>query len=170
MKKLLKSILAIVAGLTMAISFAGCSVDTSKYEGDWKLTQINNTSIEDKAAADGVDVSAYQGTIKVSKDSAVMGTGGNSETFKITPKKNGFELLDTDGKTIIMSFTYDDAAKTLSCDVDANGTKLTYKYEKGTYPVTEAPVATEAVVEGGESIDVESDDMFESLVSEGTVE
>lgn len=145
--KTMKKILAVVLMAAVVVCCTACGgLDMNKVKGDWTVETASGKTVEEIAAANGVDIAAVTMNATVTNDSFTLSSATGSVTYKIKVKGNGFECVD-DFENVFMSVAYDSAKDTLTFQLkQADGTVLDYVMKRGTADLT---VSTGSTAEAG---------------------
>lgn len=135
--KTMKKILAIVLMAAVVVCCTACSgLDMNKVKGDWTVETAAGKTVEEIAAANGVDIAAVTMNATVTTDSFTLSSATGSVTYKIKVKGNGFECID-DFDNVFMSVAYDSAKDTISFKLaQPDGTTFDYVMKRGTADLT----------------------------------
>ena len=149
----MKKVLAIVLMAAVVVCCTACGgLDMSKVKGNWTLETAAGKTVEEIAAANGVDIASVTMNATVTDDSFTLSSVTGSETYKIQVRANGFECLD-DSKNVVMGVIYDSAKDTLTFQLkQADGSVMDCVMKKGTadLTVTTAPAdSTGSTAEAG---------------------
>ena len=145
----MKKILAIVLMAAVVVCCTACGLDMSKVKGDWTVETASGKTVEEIAAANGVDIAAVTMNATVTNDSFTLSSATGSVTYKIKVKGNGFECVD-DFENVFMTVAYDSAKDTLSFKLtQPDGTALDYVMKRGTADLTVSTVSTGSTAEAG---------------------
>ena len=127
-------------------------LDMSKVKGNWTLETAAGKTVEEIAAANGVDIAAVTMNATVTTDSFTLSSATGSVTYKIKVKGNGFDCVD-DFENVFMTVAYDSAKDTISFKLaQPDGTTFDYVMKRGTadLTVTTAPAdSTGSTAEAG---------------------
>lgn len=145
--KTMKKILAIVLMAAVVVCCTACGrLDMNKVKGDWTVETAAGKTVEEIAAANGVDIAAVTMNATVTTDSFTLSSATGSVTYKIKVKGNGFECID-DFDNVFMSVAYDSAKDTISFKLaQPDGTTFDYVMKRGTADLT---VSTGSTAEAG---------------------
>lgn len=145
--KTMKKILAIVLMAAVVVCCTACGgLDMNKVKGDWTVETAAGKTVEEIAAANGVDIAAVTMNATVTTDSFTLSSATGSVTYKIKVKGNGFECVD-DFENVFMSVAYDSAKDTISFKLaQPDGTTFDYVMKRGTADLT---VSTGSTAEAG---------------------
>lgn len=151
--KTMKKILAVVLMAAVVVCCTACGgLDMNKVKGDWTVETAAGKTVEEIAAANGVDIAAVTMNATVTNDSFTLSSATGSVTYKIKVKGNGFECVD-DFENVFMTVAYDSAKDTLSFKLaQPDGTTFDYVMKRGTadLTVTTAPAdSTGSTAEAG---------------------
>ena len=113
MKNTIKRIAAFVLTAAIVLCCASCGLDMNKVKGDWTVETAAGKTVEEIAAANGVDIAAVTMNATVTNDSFTLSSATGSVTYKIKVKGNGFECID-DFENVFMTVAYDSAKDTLT--------------------------------------------------------
>lgn len=145
----MKKILAIVLMAALVVCCTACGLDMNKVKGDWTVETAAGKTVEEIAAANGVDIAAVTMNATVTTDSFTLSSATGSVTYKIKVKGNGFECVD-DFENVFMSVAYDSAKDTLTFQLkQADGTVLDYVMKRGTADLTVSTGSTGSTAEAG---------------------
>lgn len=145
--KTMKKILAIVLMAAVVVCCTACGgLDMNKVKGDWTVETAAGKTVEEIAAANGVDIAAVTMNATVTNDSFTLSSATGSVTYKIKVKGNGFECID-DFDNVFMTVAYDSAKDTISFKLaQPDGTTFDYVMKRGTADLT---VSTGSTAEAG---------------------
>ena len=144
MKKKLAIVLMLMAAVVVCCT--ACGLDMSKVKGDWTVETAAGKTVEEIAAANGVDIASVTMNATVTTDSFTLSSATGSVTYKIKVKGNGFECID-DFDNVFMTVAYDSAKDTISFKLaQADGTTIEYVMTRGTADLT---VSTGSTAEAG---------------------
>ena len=150
--KTMKKVLAIVLMAAVVVCCTACGLDMSKVKGDWTVETAAGKTVEEIAAANGVDIAAVTMNATVTTDSFTISSATGSATYKIKVKGNGFECVD-DFENVFMSVAYDSAKDTLSFKLtQPDGSAVDYVMKRGTADLT---VSTGSTAEADSDSDEE---------------
>ena len=142
----MKKILAVVLMAAVVVCCTACGLDMDKGKGDWTVEAAGGKTVEEIAAANGVDIASVTMNATVTDDSFTLSSVTGSETYKIQVRANGFECLD-DSKNVVMGVVYDSAKDTLTFQLkQADGNVMDCVMKKGTADLT---VSTDSTAEDG---------------------
>ena len=143
----MKKILAVVLMAAVVVCCTACGgLDMSKVKGDWTVETAAGKTVEEIAAANGVDIAAVTMNATVTNDSFTLSSATGSVTYKIKVKGNGFECID-DFENVFMTVAYDSAKDTISFKLaQPDGTTFEYVMKRGTADLT---VSTDSTAEDG---------------------
>ena len=135
--KTMKKILVIVLMAAVVVCCTACGgLDMNKVKGDWTVETAAGKTVEEIAAANGVDIAAVTMNATVTNDSFTLSSATGSVTYKIKVKGNGFECID-DFENVFMTVAYDSAKDTISFKLaQADGTTIEYVMTRGTADLT----------------------------------
>ena len=146
MKNTIKRIAAFVLTAAIVLCCASCGLDMNKVKGDWTVETAAGKTVEEIAAANGVDIAAVTMNATVTNDSFTLSSATGSVTYKIKVKGNGFECID-DFENVFMTVAYDSAKDTISFKLaQPDGTTFDYVMKRGTADLT---VSTGSAEEDG---------------------
>ena len=152
MKNTIKRIAAFVLTAAIVLCCASCGLDMNKVKGDWTVETAAGKTVEEIAAANGVDIAAVTMNATVTNDSFTLSSATGSVTYKIKVKGNGFECVD-DFENVFMSVAYDSAKDTLSFKLtQPDGSAVDYVMKRGTADLT---VSTGSTAEADSDSDEE---------------
>ena len=139
----MKKILAVVLMAAVVVCCTACGgLDMSKVKGNWTLETAAGKTVEEIAAANGVDIASVTMNATVTNDSFTLSSATGSVTYKIKVKGNGFECID-DFENVFMTVAYDSAKDTLSFKLaQPDGTTFDYVMKRGTADLTVPTVPT----------------------------
>ena len=148
-----KKILVIVLMAAVLVCCTACGgLDMSKVKGNWTLETAAGKTVEEIAAANGVDIASVTMNATVTTDSFTLSSATGSVTYKIKVKGNGFECID-DFENVFMTVAYDSAKDTISFKLaQPDGTTFDYVMKRGTADLT---VSTDPTAEDGSVSDEE---------------
>lgn len=147
--KTMKKVLAIVLMAAVVVCCTACGLDMNKVKGDWTVETAAGKTVEEIAAANGVDIAAVTMNATVTNDSFTLSSATGSVTYKIKVKGNGFECVD-DFENVFMTVAYDSAKDTLSFKLtQPDGTTFDYVMKRGTADLTVSTVSTGSTAEAG---------------------
>ena len=148
--KTMKRILAVVLMAAVVVCCTACGgLDMNKVKGDWTVETAAGKTVEEIAAANGVDIAAVTMNATVTKDSFTLSSATGSVTYKIKVKGNGFECID-DFENVFMTVAYDSAKDTLSFKLaQPDGTTFDYVMKRGTADLTVSTGSTGSTAEAG---------------------
>lgn len=147
--KTMKKVLAIVLMAAVVVCCTACGLDMNKVKGDWTVETAAGKTVEEIAAANGVDIAAVTMNATVTNDSFTLSSATGSVTYKIKVKGNGFECVD-DFENVFMTVAYDSAKDTLSFKLaQPDGTTFDYVMKRGTADLTVPTVSTGSTAEAG---------------------
>lgn len=143
----MKKILAIVLMAAVVVCCTACGgLDMNKVKGDWTVETAAGKTVEEIAAANGVDIASVTMNATVTTDSFTLSSATGSVTYKIKVKGNGFECID-DFDNVFMTVAYDSAKDTISFKLaQPDGTTFDYVMKRGTADLT---VSTGSTAEAG---------------------
>ena len=148
----MKKLLAIVLMAAVVVCCTACGLDMNKVKGDWTVETAAGKTVEEIAAANGVDIASVTMNATVTNDSFTLSSATGSVTYKIKVKGNGFECVD-DFENVFMTVAYDSAKDTISFKLaQPDGTTFDYVMKRGTadLTVTTAPAdSTGSTAEAG---------------------
>ena len=146
----MNKILAIVLVAAVVICCTACGgLDMNKVKGDWTVETASGKTVEEIAAANGVDIAAVTMNATVTNDSFTLSSATGSVTYKIKVKGDGFQCVD-DFENVFMSVAYDSAKDTLSFKLaQPDGTTFEYVMKRGTADLTVPTVSTGSTAEAG---------------------
>ena len=152
MKNTIKRIAAFVLTAAIVLCCASCGLDMNKVKGDWTVETAAGKTVEEIAAANGVDIASVTMNATVTTDSFTLSSATGSVTYKIKVKGNGFECID-DFENVFMTVAYDSAKDTISFKLaQPDGTTFDYVMKRGTADLT---VSTDPTAEDGSVSDEE---------------
>ena len=148
--KTMKKILAIVLMAAVVVCCTACGgLDMNKVKGDWTVETAAGKTVEEIAAANGVDIAAVTMNATVTTDSFTLSSATGSVTYKIKVKGNGFDCVD-DFENVFMTVAYDSAKDTISFKLaQPDGTTFDYVMKRGTADLTVPTVSTGSTAEAG---------------------
>lgn len=145
----MKKILAIVLMAAVVVCCTACGLDMNKVKGDWTVETAAGKTVEEIAAANGVDIAAVTMNATVTTDSFTLSSATGSVTYKIKVKGNGFDCVD-DFENVFMTVAYDSAKDTISFKLaQPDGTTFDYVMKRGTADLTVSTVSTGSTAEDG---------------------
>ena len=146
----MKKILAVVLMAAVVVCCTACGgLDMNKVKGDWTVETASGKTVEEIAAANGVDIAAVTMNATVTNDSFTLSSATGSVTYKIKVKGDGFQCID-DFENVFMSVAYDYAKDTLSFKLaQQDGTTFEYVMKRGTADLTVPTVSTGSTAEAG---------------------
>lgn len=146
----MKKILAVVLMAAVVVCCTACGgLDMNKVKGDWTVETASGKTVEEIAAANGVDIAAVTMNATVTNDSFTLSSATGSVTYKIKVKGDGFQCVD-DFENVFMSVAYDSAKDTLSFKLaQPDGTTFEYVMKRGTADLTVPTVSTGSTAEAG---------------------
>ena len=167
MKNTIKRIAAFVLTAAIVLCCASCGLDMNKVKGDWTVETAAGKTVEEIAAANGVDIAAVTMNATVTNDSFTLSSATGSVTYKIKVKGNGFECID-DFENVFMTVAYDSAKDTISFKLaQPDGTTFDYVMKRGTADLTVASGEGEAEGEYAEDEGEYAEDEGEYAEDEG---
>ena len=133
----MKKVLAVVLMAAVVVCCTACGgLDMNKVKGDWTVETASGKTVEEIAAANGVDIAAVTMNATVTTDSFTLSSATGSVTYKIKVKGDGFQCID-DFENVFMSVAYDSAKDTISFKLaQPDGTTFDYVMKRGTADLT----------------------------------
>lgn len=146
----MKKILAVVLMAAVVVCCTACGgLDMNKVKGDWTVETASGKTVEEIAAANGVDIAAVTMNATVTTDSFTLSSATGSVTYKIKVKGDGFQCID-DFENVFMSVAYDSAKDTISFKLaQPDGTTFDYVMKRGTADLTVSTGSTGSTAEAG---------------------
>lgn len=143
--KTMKRAMVMVMAAVMMLTMAGCGeISYDDITGDWTTKTIDGKTVEEYAAATGIDKSQVSTNMTITDDDKLVSVNSAATgNYVYERKSDGLEVKQEGSDDVLFSLKYDSGAKTLTYQIDmGTGTPMTVVMEKGKADLT-APVETE---------------------------